>query len=44
MSAQIFQTALGITSPWFVADVDFDQSEKILKIEIDFISAAAAFK
>ena len=36
MSAQIFQTALGITSPWFVADINFDQSEKILKIEIDF--------
>jgi len=36
MSAQIFQTALGIMPPWFVADVDFIEAEKVLKIEIDF--------
>lgn len=36
MSAQVFQTALGIMPPWFVADVDFDEVEKTLRIEIDF--------
>jgi transposase len=36
VSAQIFQTALGISSPWFVADVVFDEAGKTLNINIDF--------
>lgn len=33
---QLFQIALGINSPWFVAASDFDGEKKRLDIEIDF--------
>ncbi len=33
---QLFQLALGINSPWFVAASDFDGERKRLDIEIDF--------
>lgn len=33
---QLFQLALGINSPWFVASSDFDAEKKRLDIEIDF--------
>lgn len=36
MSAQVFQAALGITPPWFVAGIAFDETEKVLRIDIDF--------
>ncbi len=32
----LFQLALGITSPWFVASSNFDSSKKRLDIRIDF--------
>jgi len=37
---QLFQLALGINSPWFVAASDFDAEKKRLDIEIDFKSGA----
>jgi transposase len=36
MHATLFQSALGITDPWFVKDVDFDVKGKVLTIQIDF--------
>ena len=32
----IFQSALGITAPWFVKSIDFDEENKRLDIHIDF--------
>ena len=32
----LFQLALGITSPWFVASSDFDAAKKRLDIQLDF--------
>src|SRR5690606_10522028 len=37
---QLFQLALGINSPWFVAASDFDAAKKRLDIEIDFKAGA----
>ena len=37
---QLFQLALGINSPWFVAASDFDAGKKRLDIEIDFKAGA----
>ncbi|GAG63643.1 unnamed protein product, partial [marine sediment metagenome] len=36
----LFQLALGITSPWFVASSDFDAANKRLDIRIDFHSGS----
>lgn len=36
MSAQIFEAALGLTSPWFVADLEFEEAAKTLTIQVDF--------
>lgn len=36
MHGALFQSALGITAPWFVKDVDFDAKGKVLTIQIDF--------
>lgn len=36
MSKEIFEAALGVGSPWFVADMDFDEDERKLTIQIDF--------
>ena len=36
MTAEVFAAALGIESPWSVAQVDFDQAHKLLTIQIDF--------
>ena len=33
---QIFEAALGITSPWFVNEIRFNEMEKRLDIFIDF--------
>jgi len=35
MSAPIVRSALGITPPWLITGVDFDEAEKLLSIEID---------
>jgi transposase len=36
MSNDLFAAALGITSPWYVRDVDFDAAKRLLTISIDF--------
>ena len=36
----LFQLALGITSPWFVASSDFDAAKKRLDIQLDFKTGA----
>jgi len=36
MTNQLFETALGIKSPWFVRGVDFDATQRRLTISIDF--------
>lgn len=36
MQAQLFETALGISEPWFVSDVRFDLASRNLTISIDF--------
>ena len=36
MTAKLFESALGISDPWFVASLAFDQAAKTLKKLIDF--------
>jgi transposase len=36
MTAKVFEAALGITDPWFVASVNFDEPVKVLTVLIDF--------
>lgn len=36
MTAKLFESALGITDPWFVASVEFDETAKTLTVLIDF--------
>ena len=43
MTAKLFETALGITPPWTVASVDFDESARTLTVLIDF-KAGSRFK
>lgn len=36
MTKQLFETALGIHSPWYIANVDLDTNSQILTIKVDF--------
>ncbi|MGH9611048.1 MAG: helix-turn-helix domain-containing protein, partial [Bryobacteraceae bacterium] len=36
MTEKLFETALGIGAPWFVAGTDFDAQARTLKIRVDF--------
>jgi transposase len=36
MTNQLFASALGIQSPWFVQDVNFDEAQRQLTIHVDF--------
>ncbi len=36
MTAKLFESALGITDPWHVASVEFDEGAKVLTVLIDF--------
>lgn len=36
MSEKLFETALGIAAPWFVAGVEFNGADRMLTIRIDF--------
>ena len=36
VTEKIFESALGISSPWFIAGMNFDQSQRKLNIRIDF--------
>lgn len=40
MHNQLFEAALGVTSPWFVQGVDFDAAKKTLTIVIDFAAGS----
>jgi transposase len=36
MHDKLFEAALGITRPWYVAGVEFDESAKVLSVRVDF--------
>jgi len=36
MITKLFESALGITDPWFIESVKFDEAAKTLTILIDF--------
>ncbi len=36
MSNELFETALGVETPWYVKDVNFDAGKRLLTIAIDF--------
>ena len=36
MHDKLFEAALGITRPWYVAGVEFDESTKVLSVRVDF--------
>jgi transposase len=36
MTAKVFEVALGISAPWSVGPVDFDEATKVLTVQIDF--------
>jgi len=37
MSNDLFATALGVASPWYVRNVAFDADKRLLTISIDFV-------
>ena len=40
MHDKLFEAALGITQPWFVAGVRFDEASKVLTVGIDFTAGS----
>ena len=36
MHERLFEAALGIAPPWFVAGVRFDETSKVLTVGVDF--------
>jgi transposase len=40
MHDRLFEAALGITQPWFVAGVSFDEPSKVLTVGIDFAAGS----
>jgi transposase len=36
MTAKVFEAALGITAPWSVTGVEFDEAAKVLTVRVDF--------
>lgn len=40
MQNEIFEAALGISSPWYINGVDFEVERKALSIPIDFIAGS----
>ncbi|MEX3605675.1 MAG: hypothetical protein VB142_03355 [Burkholderia sp.] len=40
MHSQLFETALGISDPWFVNGIGFDASAKRLTVNIDFVAGS----
>ncbi|AMM18523.1 hypothetical protein AX768_30220 (plasmid) [Burkholderia sp. PAMC 28687] len=36
MTAKVFEAALGISAPWSVGAVDFNESTKVLTVPVDF--------
>jgi transposase len=39
----IFERALGIESPWYIADINFDEAKKRLDIQLDFERGSSFF-
>jgi len=35
---QLFESALGITKPWYVRDIDFEAAKRVLTITVDFVA------
>ncbi|MEX3605823.1 MAG: ISL3 family transposase, partial [Burkholderia sp.] len=40
MHSKLFETALGISDPWFVNGIDFDVAAKRLTVNIDFVAGS----
>lgn len=40
MTNQLFESALGITAPWYVQAVDFDAAQRQLTIAVDFAAGS----
>ena len=40
MQNKIFEAALGLAAPWFVQGVDFDGDQKVLGIQINFVTGS----
>ena len=40
MSEKLFEVALGISAPWYVADAKFDAAARTLTIQVDFASGS----
>src|SRR5512147_3148422 len=40
MTDKLFETALGIAAPWYVAGVDFDAASRKLTIRVDFAAGS----
>jgi transposase len=40
LPAQLFEAALGLSKPWYVTTIDFDQKQRTLTIGIDFEAGA----
>ncbi|CAB3809492.1 ISL3 family transposase ISAe1 [Paraburkholderia ultramafica] len=40
MTNQLFESALGITAPWYVQSVDFDAANRQLNIAVDFVAGS----
>ena len=40
MTAELFEAALGIASPWFINGVEFDVGKKTLAINVDFVAGS----
>src|SRR5471032_2720743 len=38
MQNKLFETALGISTPWYIQGVDFDADNKVLTIKVDFVA------
>jgi transposase len=36
LTAKLFESALGISDPWFFASIEFDETAKTLTVLIDF--------
>ena len=40
MTNQLFESALGITAPWYVQGVEFDAVQRQLTIAVDFVTGS----
>ncbi|MFL9989001.1 hypothetical protein PQR18_37805 [Paraburkholderia sediminicola] len=40
MTNQLFESALGMTAPWYIQGVDFDAAQRQLTIAADFVAGS----